>query len=81
MSKFWLGPLTLFSTEILNFMLKLGLLICQILKSIKFMNNDKKKDDEKISLILLRNIGKTTTPGKFKYKISKQPKTTIIRKK
>ena len=42
----------------------------EILKSIKFMNNDKKKDDEKISLILLRNIGKTTTPGKFKYKIN-----------
>jgi len=42
----------------------------EILKSIKFMNNDKKKDDEKISLILLKNIGKTTTPGKFKYKIN-----------
>ena len=42
----------------------------EILKSIKFMKNDKKKDDEKISLILLNNIGKTTDPGKFKYKIS-----------
>ena len=42
----------------------------EILKSIKFMKNDKKKDDEKISFILLNNIGKTTTPGKFKYKIS-----------
>ena len=42
----------------------------EILKSIKFMKNDKKKDDEKINLILLNNIGKTTSPGKFKYKIS-----------
>ena len=30
----------------------------------------KKKDDEKINLILLNNIGKTTTPGKYKYKIT-----------
>tara|TARA_B100001248_G_scaffold190475_1_gene145785 strand:+ start:334 stop:1428 length:1095 start_codon:yes stop_codon:yes gene_type:complete len=42
----------------------------EILKSIKFMKNDKKKDDEKINLILLNNIGKTTAPGKFKYRIS-----------
>ncbi len=39
-----------------------------ILKSIKYMKNDKKKDDEKVSLILLRSIGKTTLPGKYKYK-------------
>ena len=40
----------------------------QILKSIKFMKNDKKKDDEKINLILLNSIGKTTPPGYHKYK-------------
>ena len=40
-----------------------------ILKSIKFMKNDKKNEDEKISFILLKNIGKTTAPGKFKYRI------------
>ncbi len=40
----------------------------KILKSIKFMRNDKKKDDEKISLILLNSIGKTTAPGHHKYK-------------
>ena len=34
------------------------------------MKNDKKKDDERINFILLNNIGKTTAPGKFKYKIS-----------
>ncbi len=42
----------------------------QILKSIKFMKNDKKKDDEKISFIFLKNIGKTTIPGDYKYKTS-----------
>ena len=39
----------------------------EILNSIKFMKNDKKKDDEKISLILLKTIGKTTRPGKYKF--------------
>ena len=33
------------------------------------MKNDKKKDDEKVSFIFLKNIGKTTLPGKYKYKI------------
>ena len=42
----------------------------EILKSIKFMKNDKKKDDEKVNFILLNNIGKTTVPGKYKYKLS-----------
>ena len=40
-----------------------------ILKSIKFMRNDKKKDDDKISFIFLKRIGKTTAPGKHKFKI------------
>ena len=39
----------------------------EILNYIKFMKNDKKKDDEKISLILLKTIGKTTMPGKYKF--------------
>jgi 3-dehydroquinate synthase len=38
-------------------------------KIIKFMNNDKKNNDKKINLILLRKIGKTTEPGKFKMTI------------
>ncbi len=41
----------------------------EILKSIKYMKNDKKKDDEKISFIFLKSIGKTTIPGNYKYKI------------
>ena len=40
----------------------------EILKSIKYMKNDKKKDDEKISFIFLKNIGKTTMPGEYKFK-------------
>ena len=42
----------------------------EILKSIKFMKNDKKKEDEKINFILLENIGKTTAPGNHKYNIN-----------
>ena len=33
---------------------------------IKYMSNDKKNYDKKINLILLKKIGKTTTPGKIK---------------
>ncbi len=41
----------------------------EILSSIKFMQNDKKKDDEKVSFVFLKKLGKTTIPGKFKYKV------------
>ena len=37
---------------------------------IENMTNDKKNNDKKINLILLKNIGKTTSPNS--YKISKQ---------
>ena len=37
----------------------------------KLMVNDKKNDDEKINLILLKRIGKTTTPGKIKLSVDK----------
>ena len=50
----------------------------KILSSIKFMKNDKKKDDEKISFIFLKSIGKTTIPGNYKYKIDKVK--SLIRK-
>ena len=42
----------------------------KILRSIKFMRNDKKKEDENVNLILLKSIGKTTIPGKYKFKIN-----------
>ena len=41
----------------------------EILKSLKYMQNDKKKDDEKINFIFLKRIGKTTNPGENKFKI------------
>ena len=45
-------------------------------KIINYMANDKKNDDKKINLILLKKIGKTTMPGKFKFS-SKQLKKQI----
>ena len=41
-----------------------------IKKLIPYLKNDKKNDDEKISLILLKTIGKTTMPGKYKFDCS-----------
>ena len=35
------------------------------------MVNDKKNDDEKINLIFLKRIGKTTIPGKIKMSVDK----------
>ena len=36
---------------------------------IKYLKNDKKNDDDKINFILLRDIGKTTLPNKFKISV------------
>ncbi len=41
-----------------------------ILKSLKFMKNDKKKDDDNINFIFLKKIGQTTVPGKYKIKFN-----------
>ncbi len=49
----------------------------EILKSLKYMQNDKKKDDDKINFIFLKRIGKTTIPGKNKYKIKELKKMII----
>ena len=38
-------------------------------KIVDYMINDKKNNDKKINLILLKKIGKTTQPGKHKYSI------------
>ena len=45
-------------------------------KIVDFMSNDKKNNDDKINLILLRKIGKPTKPGNFKLS-SKELKKTI----
>ncbi len=39
----------------------------QIASTIKYMSNDKKNSDSKINLILLKKIGQTTEPEKFKF--------------
>ena len=43
----------------------------------KFMIQDKKNDDNKINLILLRKIGKTTRPGQYKLTLSELRKNNI----
>ena len=43
----------------------------QINNISKLMVNDKKNDDDKINLILLKRIGKTTIPGKIKMSVDK----------
>ena len=48
--------------------------INMINRLINFMKNDKKNDDKKINLILLKRIGKTTKPGEFKYSSEKLKK-------
>ena len=56
--------------------LKLPMLITKIFKKnevkkiINFMKKDKKNIDEKINLILLKKIGKTTLPNEFSLKSS-----------
>ena len=39
-------------------------------KIIRFMSNDKKNNSDKINLILLKKIGKTTKPGQHKFSTS-----------
>ncbi len=46
----------------------------QILNIPNLMINDKKNDDNKINLILLKRIGKTTIPGKIKMSVSQVDK-------
>ena len=46
---------------------------------INFMSQDKKNDDDKINLILLNRIGKTTKPGE--YKITKKELKRIFNNK
>jgi len=43
---------------------------------IPFLKNDKKNDDEKVNFILLKKIGKTTEPGKYKISIKELKKIT-----
>ncbi len=51
----------------LNYNLKKVFNKKEINKILSFMKNDKKNNNEKISLILLKKIGKTTNPGSQKF--------------
>ena len=44
--------------------------IKEINKLIPYLKNDKKNNDERINFILLKKIGKTTEPNKYKMSIS-----------
>ena len=43
----------------------------EIDKLIPYIKNDKKNNDDKINFILLRKIGKTTLPNKYKISVNK----------
>ena len=45
-------------------------------KIVNYMSNDKKNNDSKINLILLKKIGKTTNPGEIKMSLD-QMKSVI----
>jgi len=45
-------------------------------KIVKYMAGDKKNIDEKINLILLKSIGKTSKPGEFRMKVRDMKKPT-----
>ena len=47
-------------------------------KIADFMANDKKNNDNRINLILLKSIGKTTKPGSFKMSLKQM--RNIIKK-
>ena len=43
-------------------------------KIVDFMKVDKKNNDKKINFILLKEIGKTTIPGKYKMSVEELKK-------
>ena len=43
--------------------------IKSIVSLIPFLKNDKKNDDDRINFVLLKKVGETTAPGKFKIQI------------
>ena len=49
-----------------------------IVSLIKYLKNDKKNEDEKINFILLRKVGATTMPNKFKISIDNLRKYSKI---
>jgi len=54
----------------LNYTYKKYLKLNEVKKLIPYLKNDKKNNDEKINFILLKKIGQTTLPDKFKISIN-----------
>ena len=61
--------LEIYNSNDLNYILKKYSNSKDIKSLIPFIKNDKKNNDNKINFILLKKIGKTTAPNKFKMSI------------
>ena len=59
----------IYSENNLNYTLKKYSNKKEIVSLIPFLKNDKKNNDEKINFILLKQIGKTTPPNKYKISV------------
>ena len=59
----------IYSENNLNYTLKRYSNKKEIISLIPYLKNDKKNNDEKINFILLKQIGKTTSPNKYKISI------------
>ena len=57
---------SIYNINSLNYTFKKYLNYKEIIKLIPYLKNDKKNNDEKVNFILLKKIGKTTLPNKFK---------------
>ena len=67
----------IYSKNNLNYTLKKYKAPKEINKLIPYLKNDKKNNDEKINLILLKRIGKTSIPGTHKYSVSQLKKIIL----
>ena len=54
----------------LNYTLRKYNTSSEIKNLIPYLKNDKKNNDEKINFILLRKLGKTTSPNEYKISLS-----------
>jgi 3-dehydroquinate synthase len=66
--------INVYKSNNLNYTLKKYSNSKEISKLIPYLKNDKKNNDEKINFILLRKIGKTTQPNKYKISIKELEK-------
>ena len=60
----------IYKSNELNYTLRKYNKTSEINKLIPYLKNDKKNNDEKINFILLRKLGKTTIPNKYKISLN-----------